>query len=259
MSTKPQEAREVHARLIKAALEIDASRGYWAHTDGSRAVTAQEAFDGYWFGARSLARVRDLLANMRVRYDVFPRALATLHRWSDMPPDTRRLVCHWHLMLADPVYRDFAGGFMPQRLERHQTDVRTDLVVSWVARKTGERWTTPTQIKIASRLLAAGHGAGLVTGLRDPRSLTLPRVPDEALTYLLYLLREVTFDGTLLDNPYLASIGLHEADLNERLRALPDLSFSRQQGLVDFGWRYPDLAAWADATVTRAPAPETVG
>ncbi len=249
MSHQPHEAREVHARLIKAGLEIDASRGYWAHTDGSRAVSAREAFDGYWFGARSLARVKDLLANMRVRYDAYPNALAVLHRWSGMQPDTRRLICHWHLMLADPLYRAFTARLLPERREQQRSDVRTDLVTSWIARQTGERWTTPTRIKIASRLLAAGHDAGLIHGARDPRSLTLPRVPDDALTYLLYLLREVDFEGSLLQNPYLSSVGLDGDALTGRLRALPDLAFTRQPDLIDFGWRYPNLRAWADARV----------
>ncbi|MCX5953197.1 MAG: hypothetical protein NTZ40_06835 [Cyanobacteria bacterium] len=35
-----------------------------------------------------------------------------------------------------------------------------------------------------------------------------PLVPDDALTYLLHLLREVDFEGTVLANPYLRSVGL---------------------------------------------------
>jgi hypothetical protein len=54
----------------------------------------------------------------------------------------------------------------------------------------------------------ATNTAGLVVGIRDPRPLTFPQIPDEALTYLLYLLREVQLTGTLLDNLYLASVGL---------------------------------------------------
>jgi hypothetical protein len=255
---QPQEAREVHARLIKAGLEIDASRAYWAHTDGSREVSAREAFDGYWFGARSHARVKDLLANMRVRYDAYPNALATLHRWRGMQPDTRRLVCHWHLMLADPTYRVFAGTFLPERRERAAGEVRADVVSAWIERITGARWTIPTRIKIATRLLAAGHDAGLIQGTRNARSPTLPRVPNDALTYLLYLLRETGFEGTLLQNPYLSSVGLEGDALDGRLRGLPDLAFTRQTALIDFGWRYPHLRAWADATVAVPSAAEPV-
>jgi hypothetical protein len=45
MSIQLQEVTHVHTRLLKCALEIEDSRAYWAHTDGSEAVTAQRAFD----------------------------------------------------------------------------------------------------------------------------------------------------------------------------------------------------------------------
>jgi hypothetical protein len=70
-------------------------------------------------------------------------------------------------------------------------------------------------------------------------------VPDDALTYLLHLLREVDFQGTLLANPYLRSVGLEGGLLNDRLKRLPDLSFGRQGDLVDMGWKYRDLTDWA--------------
>ena len=35
----------------------------------------------------------------------------------------------------------------------------------------------------------------------------------------------------------------------DRLRRLPGLAFRRQGDLTDFGWRYPDLRAWADASL----------
>ena len=62
-------------------------------------------------------------------------------------------------------------------------------------------------------------------------------VGDLPLTYLLYLLREVEFAGTLLENPYLASVGLSGDELGRRLRGLTALQFIRQGSLVDFGWR----------------------
>ena len=74
-------------------------------------------------------------------------------------------------------------------------------------------------------------------------------MPDESLEYLLYLLRETEFAGTLLDNPYLASVGLDGAVLVDRLRRLPGLAFRRQGDLTDFGWRHQDLRAWAAASL----------
>ena len=115
MSKQPQETTHVHTRLLKCALEVEDARAYWAHTDGADDVTAQQAFDGYWFGARSLARVEVLLANMRARFNAFPSALQTLHRWPHMSPDSRRIICHWHLQAADPLYRAFTGDYMVER------------------------------------------------------------------------------------------------------------------------------------------------
>ena len=82
MSVTPAEATEVHTRLLKCALELEDSRSYWSHAGNARPVTAQRAFDEYWFGARSLSWIEVLLTNMRVRYDAYPSALAVLHRWS---------------------------------------------------------------------------------------------------------------------------------------------------------------------------------
>ena len=97
------------------------------------------------------------------------------------------------------------------------------------------------RIQFASKLLSAAYSATVVTSNRDPRPIGMPRVPDEALEYLLYLLRETEFEGSLLDNPYLSSVGLEGAILEERLRGLPGLAFRRQGDLIDFGWRHHDL------------------
>ena len=243
-----REATQVHTRLLKCALEVDDSRAYWAHTNGSGPVTAQQAFDEYWFGARSLARIEVLLANLRGRYDAFPAALETLHRWPDMSPDARRIICHWHLQLADPLYRRFTGSYLVDRREGARPEVTRDLVVGWVADQGPGRWTMSTRIQFASKLLSAAFAAGLVASRRDPRPVVVPRVRDDALEYLLYLLREVQVEGTVLDNPYLRSVGLEGPALEDRLRGLPGLAFKRQGDLLDFGWRCPDLRGWADAS-----------
>jgi hypothetical protein len=80
----------------------------------------------------------------------------------------------------------------------------------------------------------------------------MPRVGDLPLTYLLYLLRGVRFEGTLAENPYLASVGLAGPALEARLRGLGALRFRRQGSLVEFGWWYEDLLSWAAATVFEA-------
>lgn len=245
MSARPTEERSVHTRLLKCALEVEESRAYWRHAAPGVEVSSQAVFEAWWFGAKSLDRVQVLLANFRARFDAFPQALQVLHRWRDMSPATRSLVCHWHLQLSDPLYRSFTGDYLVQRRAGPRPEVTRDLVVTWVGDQGPGRWTMPTRIQFASKLLSAAAAAGLVASTRDPRPLVLPRVDDLALGYLVHLLREVSFEGSLLENPYLRSVGLEGALLADRLRALPGLGFRRQANLLDLTWESPDLPAWA--------------
>lgn len=247
MAAQSSEVSQVHTRLLKCALEVEDARAYWARVNGSQTATARRAFDEYWFGARSLPRIEVLLVNMRARFDAFPDALSVLRRWADMAPDTRRVICHWHLQLSDPLYRAFTGQFLVDRRNSPRPEVTRDLVVRWVGQQGPGRWTTATRIQFASKLLSAAYSAGLVATRKDPRRLSTPRVEDDALEYLMYVLREVQFDGTVLVNPYLASVGLEGPTLEARLRGLTSLRFSRQGDLVDFGWRHRLLEEWAGA------------
>ena len=247
MSERPAETCEVHTRLLKCALEVEDSRAYWRERQDDAAVSSQRAFDEYWFGAKSLARVKVLLTNFRARFDVFPAAVAVLGRWAHMDPATRKLICHWHLQLSDPMYRRFAGEYLPERRRRDRREVSRDLVVAWVGDQGPGRWTMATRIQLASKLLSCAFAAGIVGTNRDPRPVLAPRVRDEALAYLMYLLREVEFEGALLDNPYVRSVGLDGRFLEERLADVPGLRLRRQGDLLDFGWAYPGLAAWGDA------------
>lgn len=249
-SARPAEVTAIHTRLLKCSVELEESRAYWRHTADGQPVTAERAFEEYWFGAKSLDRVALLLTNFRARFDAYPQALALLQRWSvDIDLDTRRVLCHWHLQLSDPLYRAFTGDYLLARRDQLRPQVRRDAVVAWVAAQGPGRWTMATRIHFASKLLTAAHVSGLVTTTRDPRPLAFPSVPDRALTYLLYLLRGVDIAGGLLDNPYLASVGLSGADLDERLRGLDDLRFRRQGSIVDLTWAHADLAAWGAARI----------
>lgn len=253
MIHRPREATALHLRLLKVALEVEDSRAYWAHANSSFRATAQHAFDNYWFGARSLARIDTLLVDMRARYDAYPSALEVLSGWPHMSAEVRRAICHWHAQLADPVYRRFSGTFLVDRRAGPRPEVTRDLVVSWVGQQAPGRWSMSTRIQFASKLLSTAYSAGFVTSNRDPRLLSVPRVPDEALEYSVYLLREIDFEGTLLDNPYIRSCGLEGSVLEDRLRALPGLRFRKQGRLVDFGWRHSSLLVWAEANELRAP------
>lgn len=238
--------------MLKCALEVEDARAYWQHVEPGTPASAETAFDAYWFGARSLARIKVLLTNFRVRFDAYPEALEVLHGWRHMRPDTRTLVCHWHLQLADPLYRAFTGDLLAERREGFSPTITRDIAVAWFGDHGASRWTMTTRIQFASKALSSALAAGLVGSNRDPRPLTLPTVPDEALTYLMYLLRGVEFEGTLLDNPYTRSVGLDSFVLEDRLRALPDVRFDRQGDLLAYRWAYPDLRSWAAATVAEA-------
>lgn len=247
MSARPQEATTLHTRLLKSGLHVEEARAYWRLDPARRALSAEHAFEEYWFGARSLPRVKTLLSNLRARFDAFPPALDILGRWPRMEPDTRVVVCHWHLQLADPLYRAFTGVFLPERRRDGRPTVTRDRVTQWVEAQATGRWTTTTCVQFASKLLSASLTAGLVGARRDPRPLTTPRVPDHALAYLAYLLREVTISGSPLDNPYTRSVGLDPHAVAFRMRDLPGVAMRQQGDLIDWGWQHPDLRAWADA------------
>jgi len=122
------------------------------------------------------------------------------------------------------------------------------VVGDWVGELGGDRWNMATKFQFASKLLSSAFAVGLITSTRDPRPVDYPRVDDGALNYLMYLLRRVDIGGSLLANPYLVSVGLSGSGIEDRLKALSAMRFRRQGDLIDFGWLYPDLLAWADAT-----------
>lgn len=248
MTPLPGEQTEAHTHLLRVTLGVAESRAYWARvTPGGAAPTTVQAFEQHWFGTRSQAMVKLILRSMRKRYEAYPQALAVLHNWQEMSPDTRRLICHWHLQLSDPIYREFSGQFLPDRRGGPRSELTRQRVIRLVDERFPGRWSPTTIIKWASTLLSTAHDAGLVKGIRDPRPLTYPRVPDEALAYCLHLLRGVCFDGTISDNPYLASVGLVGPVLEDRLRTLAGVTYRRMGDLVEFHWAAPDLTAWAEA------------
>jgi len=258
------ECARMHTRLLKCTLEVEHSRLYWRHMaegggSANAGVLAKRAHAQFWFGSRSQSRTSILLTNFRARFDAYPEALRSLSAWTGISPRTQRLICHWHLQLSDPLYRRFAGECLPARFERDSPRITHPLVVQWVGEQDSGRWGTATRIQFASKLLSSAHSAGLVAAKVDPRPLTWPRVDDMALTYLLYLLRGVRIDGDLLNNAYLASVGLGGVLLEHRLKGLPGMSFRRQGDLIDFGWHYPSLDAWADAQFGVADAAAGAG
>ena len=246
----PAEFVQIHTRILRVTLGVEDARSYWEHVDPSvpSATRSDRAFEERWFGGKSLERVRFLLSTFGERFDPFPGALEALRRLVGADPVTRQLVCHFHVQLSDPIYRAFTGRFIVKRRGLRSPTVDRDAAVRWLRDEYPERWSAATEVQFASKLLTAASEAGLVTAKTDPRTVLLPKVTDLALAYVLYTLRGIRFEGTLLENPYLASLGLTEMFLEQRLRALPGVTFRRMGDLLDFDWSYPTLAAWAEAT-----------
>jgi len=242
------ESTEVHSRLLRCSLCVEESRAYWANVDPHHPrESAVAAFEQSWFGTKSEPWTTELLSNMRVRFDAFPDALRVLAAWRSMRFETRRLICHLHVQLTDPLYRSFTGTFLPERRESIRPSVQRQTVIDWVATNYPDRWALKTQIQFATRLLSCSLAAGLLGGNRDPRAALTPRVPDELLSYLLYVLRDATFEGTLIANPYLSSLGIVGGIVDDRFRGLSSIDFRRVGTTFEIGWRYPDLASWAQA------------
>lgn len=243
------ETVDIHTRLLKCALCLDETRAYWSNVDaGKPRESAGKAFHDSWFGQKSERWVEVLLSNMRARFDAYPDALWVLSRWRHMEPEVRALICHFHLQLTDPMYRAFSGDYLPERRD-FSAEISHAGVIRWVGEQGPGRWTSATRTQLASRLLSCAHHAGLVKGTRDPRSLLYPRVPDVVLGYVLHLLRGIDFEGSLVDNPYLRSLGLTGMSLIERLRTLPGVRYQSLGDACNFEWAYGDLRDWARASV----------
>lgn len=247
---RPREAEVLHTRILRLALGAEESRSYWENGhDTPTTERSTLAFEERWFGGKSLERVRFLLSSFAVRYDAFPEALGVLRRWRGMETLTRKLICHWHMQLSDPLYRSFTGTFLVERARMPDPKVDRDIVRKWLKTTLPDRWSEATYVQFASKLLSAASEAGLVTEKRDPRALLVPQVPDVALAYLLQLLRGVDIKGTLLENPYLESVGLSGPFLDARLRKLSGLEFRRMAHLTELSWEAPSLRAWAEETL----------
>ena len=248
-----RETTEPHTQLLRVTQEVDNARAYWQRVAIPRALSAeqetQRAFAEFWFGTKSMPRVRELVGAFRARFAAYPGALEALHAWSDIDRSARLLVCHWHLQLSDPVYRRFTGEFLAERRAAGREDVSRGPVIRWMNDvDVDERWSPATRAGFASKLLSAAHTAGLVASTRDPRALALPRVSTGALGYLMYLLRSVEFEGSLHANPYLRSVGLEGSAVDDKLRLVAGFSYQRIGDVSDFTWNYESLADWVRHT-----------
>lgn len=243
-SGAPSEAVEVHTRILRCMLAADDCYAYWRNVDATlpKAQRARVAFEQRWFGTKSEARVRTIMTDMHERFDAYPEALALVHRLGRIPVGLRTFLCHLHTQLADPIYRQFTGVFLPERRDEGRTTIDRPSVARWVASLEPDRWSPITCVKFASNLLATAFDVGLVRGRRDPRQLPHPAPPEVILGYALYLLRGVRFAGTLTDNPYLRSLGLVPATLHTV--RIPGVRIAELGGTVDVTFLEPSLTGW---------------
>lgn len=230
------EVTAIHTRILRLTLAVQESRAYWEAVDPSLkgAARVERAFTERWFGNKSLARVKLSLSNFAARFDAYPEALETLRTWRPVELGTRALVCHWHLQLSDPLYRKFTGDWLPARLDDGRRQFDRDTVARWIA-DVGQTALAPsTRFQFATKLIRAADEAGLVSSSKEgPRTALTPRVPDEALGYLVRLLQLVPHEGTWQANPYFRSVGLTPELIDTRLRRLPDVTYRRMGELVE--------------------------
>lgn len=230
------EVKAFHTRILRLTLAVQESRAYWESVDPvlKGPARVERAFTERWFGNKSLARVKLLLSNFHSRFDEYPDALETLRKWRPSELGTRALICHWHLQLSDPLYRQFTGAWLPARLDDGRRQFDTDTVARWVADVGSAAMAPSTRYQYATKLIRAADEAGLVSPSKDgPRTALTPRVPDEALGYLVRLLQLVPHEGTWQDNAYFRSVGLTAELVDVRLRRLPDVTYRRMGELVE--------------------------
>jgi len=245
--------------MMKCTLEVDPSRSYWtACAENSGCVSKEYAFGASLFGSKSFLRVERLMADMRHRYDTFPFALAVLGQWHPMDLSDQSLICHWHTQLADPIYRRFTGEYLVERYYGPTGTVDNDLITRWIDTVVPGRWQIATRKKIASKMLTSALTAGIISSNRNPRLISFPKVSDRALSYLMFVLKEIEYDGTAISNLYLASVGLDSEEAIRRLRNIKNLGFRRQGSLVNFEWQYKSMMDWAIASELVGTEPEYI-
>lgn len=243
---RPAEVTTLHTRILRCTLAVDDSYAYWQRVDPviPQVERARHAFEQRWFGTKSEARIRTFMTDMVERFDAYPEAFALLRQLGTVPSNQRPLICHLHTQLADPLYRRFTGEMLPTRRAHGQSTIDREVVAQWIESLTSDRWSLGTRLKFGSNLLATAADAGLVSGNKDPRRLVAPNVPDWALGYALYLLRDIQIDGSLDHNPYLRSLGVSSETFGRLESRVPGLRITQLGGVFDITWLEPSLLEW---------------
>ncbi len=245
-----EEEAKIHTRMLRIGLAVEDSRAYWqrAGTLDDENDRIHTAFEERWFGSRTMARVRYLVNNFKYRFDAFPDSLPVLHRWNPSDIADRTVICHWHVQLTDPLYREFTSTLFNLRWHRPEPTIDRSSALRWVEEKTDGRWSSSTSQRMATGLLACAADANLCEETKRVRTLSYPRVSDLALSYLLYLLKDVEYEGSLKSNPYALSVGLDGELWEQRVRNLPSVHYRRMADVHDLEWKFESLSHWGKET-----------
>jgi hypothetical protein len=169
-------------------LEVAASRAFWlrAKPDESARQRLDRARSEAWFADVSEARLRYMLLELSKRFS--SGCLEALVRWLPEPETQGPLVCHWHLQVSDPLYRDFTSGYLV-RAWAGSGVVTVSQVEDWLTQRgQHSQWSPSTRRRLASGLLAAASDAGFLKGkgrTKVPHAVT---VDAECQAYLADLL-----------------------------------------------------------------------
>lgn len=236
-----------HTRIVNIAISLEENRAFWEnyHFDISKENLSTIAFEERWFGNKSMMRTRSLLNDLRYRYGRFPEALELLCAWKPSEPIIRQNIIHWHFQLADPLYRQFTGDFLIVRRNYPKPFIDVESTINWISEKVSNRWGFQTKKKIANNLISSASAAGLCSNKKGKKKLKYPQLSDLSLAYLLYLLRNISYEGTILENPYFRSVGLTDSFLEKRISSLPGFNYSKVVDIKEFQWDYPDLKTWS--------------
>ena len=240
------EVSKIHTRLLRSTLLEEDSQSFWRNYNGeSQEEAVEKAYNDYWFGNANKATIKRTLGNLFERFVNFPQCLEVLKLWTDMTVQERAIICHWHVQMTDILYRRFTSEFLPSRFVYSPPTFHKDQAQQWVYGFMAEKWAGTTQAQMASKMLNCIRNTGLVSSEnKETIQLRYPLISNRCVTYLLYTLREITFNGSLLENPYFKSVGLTGSFLTSQVNQSPSISIQQTGDHTSFEWKHPSLIEW---------------
>ncbi len=238
------ERQEVQTRLLRVGLAVDESRAYWRLADPT--IPSQDlverAFEEQWFGTKSIQRVSYLINTVS---DRIGGGTEELLAWDPEDAQDRAWVCHWHLQRTDIIYRQFTDQYVCELLKSDDPVLDKSSTLEWLHTLAPGRWNGSTADRLATGLISSLSEAGYCDVTPLPRPLAAPVLSDHALAYLLYLLKRMTFEGSLLDNPYIRS-SASESSLKQRLQQLPNFD-AESANNSNLQWTHDSFTSWLNS------------